>query len=77
MLDLAKNNYNIIDAFPDLQITFFTGTGLSAINFERLLKLVEKNNLISVKEGKSLYNKYKAESKKIRSENLSKKNKLY
>ena len=76
LLKLAQNNFNIIDAFPDLQVNFFTGTGLNAANFERWLILVEKNVIISVKEGENLYKEYKALAKNRRSKNLNKKNKI-
>jgi hypothetical protein len=72
LLELSGNNFNIIDAFPDLQINFFTGTGLNATNFERWLLLVKNNRTISIKEGKSLYHEYKASAKKTRLENLKK-----
>jgi hypothetical protein len=70
LLELAGNNFNVIDAFPDLQVSFFIGTGLNAVNFERWIKLVEKNVVISAKEGRRLYDEYKATAKKMRSKNL-------
>ena len=70
LLELTENNFNIVDAFPDLEVGFFTGTRLSAINFEIWLKLVEKNVLISAKEGRRLYDKYKASARKMRLKNL-------
>ena len=73
LLKLAENNFNIIDAFPDLDVNFFTGTRLNAPNFEIWLMLVERNTIISAKQGKILYKKYKAAAKKERSENLRKK----
>jgi hypothetical protein len=71
LLELSNNNYNIIDAFPDLQPNFFTATGMSVVNYERWLVLVKTNTIISVKEGEILYNKYKALSKKKRLEGLN------
>jgi len=72
-LKLAENNFNIIDAFLDLDVNFFTGTRLNTPNFEIWLMLVERNTIISAKQGKILYKKYKAAAKKGRLENLRKK----
>ena len=72
-MKLAENNFNIIDVFPDLDVNFFTGTRLNAPNFKIWLMLVERNTIISAKQEKILYKKYKAAAKKGRSENLRKK----
>lgn len=66
LLELAENNFIIVDAFPDLQINFFTGTRLNQVNFERWLKLVETNDLISIKEGKRLCDRNKNLASKMR-----------
>jgi len=70
LLEISNNNFNILDAFPDLQPNFFTSTSMNVINFERWLILVKKNIIISAKEGKDLYRKYKDSNKKFRLENL-------
>ncbi len=45
---------------------------MNIVNFEQWLKLIETNMMIFLKEGQSLYKKYKAEIKKERLENLKK-----
>ena len=42
LLEISNNNFNILDAFPDLQPNFFTSTSMNVINFERWLILVKK-----------------------------------
>jgi len=71
LLELAENNFGIIDGFPDLTINFFRGTRLNAVNFERWMKLVEENDLITEEEGRKLYVKYKDLTRETRSKNLS------
>lgn len=71
LLDLAKNNYNIFYAFPDLHPQFFLPKKLNVVNFERWLKLVETGKLPSAEIGEKLYNEYKVEIKKRRLENLN------
>lgn len=70
LLNLAGDNYNIIDAFPDLSVNLFSPSYMSTYNYERWLKLIKTNNLISVDEGKRLYAEYKEQSKRERSETL-------
>ncbi|CAB5395991.1 unnamed protein product [Rhizophagus irregularis] len=41
LLNLANNNYNIFDAFPDLNITFFSANRMNTYNYERWLILVK------------------------------------
>ena len=72
LVEIAQGNLAILDAFDDLETKFFTTTFMNVVNFERWLKLVETNTMISLKEGQSLYEKYKAEVKKERLENLKK-----
>lgn len=74
LLEVASDNFNIIDAFPDLEPYLFSANKLSVVNFERWLGLVRTNQLISFKEGELLYKNFKAETKRKRKENL---NKLY
>ena len=71
LLNLAKNDYNIFYAFPDLHPQFFLSKKLNVVNYERWLKLVETGVLPSVETGKKLYNEYKEEIKKRRLENLN------
>src|SRR5437868_6671373 len=33
LLEISNNNFNILDAFPDLQPNFFTSTSMNVINF--------------------------------------------
>ncbi|GBC11831.2 hypothetical protein GLOIN_2v1790432 [Rhizophagus irregularis DAOM 181602=DAOM 197198] len=40
LLNLANNNYNIFDAFPDLNTTFFSANRMNTYNYERWLILV-------------------------------------
>jgi hypothetical protein len=71
LLKLAGNNFGIIDAFPDFDVNFFIGTRLSAVNFERWLKLVEDgDHLISESEGRKLYTEFKGSDRKTRVKNL-------
>ena len=70
LLKLSNSNLSILDAIPDLHATFFTKTDMNVINFEIWLKLVETNTVISVAEGKKLYENYKTECKKERLKNL-------
>lgn len=73
LLEISNNNYyNILDTFPDLKIEFFTTTSMSAINYERWLKLVQSDKIISFEEGKILYEEHKASSKKKRMEQFNK-----
>ena len=71
LLNLAKNDYNIFYAFPDLHSQFFLSKKLNVVNYKRWLKLVETGVLLSVETGKKLYNEYKEEIKKRRLENLN------
>jgi hypothetical protein len=71
LLNLAKNNYNIFYAFPDLHPQFFLPKKLDVVNYERWLKFVETGMLPSVEIGRKLYNEYKEEIKKRRLENLN------
>jgi len=68
LLEISNNDYNILDTFSDLKIEFFTTTSMSAINYERWLKLVQSDKIIFFEEGKILYKKHKASSKKKRIE---------
>ncbi|CAB5363117.1 unnamed protein product [Rhizophagus irregularis] len=70
LLNLANNNYNIFDAFPDLNITFFSANRMNTYNYERWLILVKTNNLVSADEGRRLYKEYKEKCKKERYEYL-------
>ncbi|PKC59010.1 hypothetical protein RhiirA1_470077, partial [Rhizophagus irregularis] len=70
LLNLANNNYNIFDAFPDLNITFFSANRMNTYNYERWLILVQTNNLVSADEGRRLYKEYKEKCKKERYEYL-------
>ncbi len=72
LVEIAQGNLAILDAFDDLETKFFTTTFMNVVNFERWLKLVETNTMIFLEEGQSLYEKYKAEVKKERLENLKK-----
>ena len=72
LVEIAQENLAILDAFDDLETKFFTTTFMNVVNFERWLKLVETNMMIFLEEGQSLYEKYKAEVKKERLENLKK-----
>ena len=72
LLGLSNNNYNILDTFPDLKVEFFTTTSMSVVNYERWLKLVETDNIISFEEGKILYEEHKTSSKTRRLEQLKK-----
>ena len=72
LVEIAQENLAILDAFDDLETKFFTTTFMNVVNFERWLKLVETNTMIFLEEGQSLYEKYKAEVKKERLENLKK-----
>ncbi len=55
-----------------MKTKFFTIIFINVVNFEWWLKLVETNMMISLKEGQSLYEKYKVEIKKERLKNLKK-----
>ena len=70
LLNLANNNYNIFDAFPDFNTTFFSAKRMNTYNYERWLILVQTNNLVSADEGRRLYEEYKEKCKKVRYESL-------
>jgi hypothetical protein len=72
LLKIASNNFNIIDAFPDLDSYLFTAKKIGVVNFERWLELVRTNELVSFEEGRQMYNDLKAEMKRKRTENLKK-----
>jgi len=72
LLKIASDNYNIIDAFPDLEPSLFSATKISVVNYERWLKLVEIGQLISFKDGAQLYEDFKTEAKEKRRDNLNK-----
>jgi hypothetical protein len=72
LLKIASNNFNIIDAFPDLDSYLFTAKKIGMVNFERWLELVRTNELVSFEEGRQMYNDLKAEMKRKRTENLKK-----
>jgi hypothetical protein len=66
----AGNNYNIVDAFPNLYINFFKST-ISVHNYECWLKLVETGREISEEEGKSIYLLKKEQENKARRDELA------
>ena len=66
LLKIASNNYNIIDAFPDLKPYLFTAKKMGMVNFERWLELVRTGTLITFKEGEQKYERSKAEIKRER-----------
>ena len=76
LLNLAGNDFGIIDAFPDLSVNLFTGTRLNTTNFERWLKIVENGHLISEVEGRRLYDEHKDEDRVARTKKLKGKSKL-
>src|SRR6266542_1362959 len=47
LLAIASNNYNIVDAFPDLGSYFFTAKKMGVVNLERWLELVRTGKLIT------------------------------
>ena len=52
LLEISNNDYNILDTFLDLKIEFFTTTSMSAINYERWLKLVQSIRLFFLRKEK-------------------------
>ena len=66
LLKIASNNYNIIDAFPDLKPYLFIAKKMGVVNFERWLELVRTGTLITFKEGEQKYERSKAEIKRER-----------
>ena len=72
LLEIASGNYNIIDAFPDLDPNLFMAKKMGVVNFERWLELVKTGNTITFEEGKQLYENFKVEIKKQRAEKLKK-----
>ena len=70
LLEIASDNYNIIDAFPDLGTYLFTAKKMGVVNFERWLELVRTGNLITFKEGKQKYESSKARINRKRAEIL-------
>jgi hypothetical protein len=71
LLELSNNNYNILYTFPDLKIDFFITTSMSVVNYERWLRLVESGIIISLEEGKKLYEEHKILSKERKRSELS------
>lgn len=71
LLAIASDNYNIIDAFPDLRPYLFTAKKIGVVNFERWLELVKTGKLITFKEGKKKYERSKAIINRERAEILS------
>ncbi|PKY57681.1 hypothetical protein RhiirA4_510525 [Rhizophagus irregularis] len=70
LLAIASDNYNIINAFPDLGSYLFTAKKMGVINFERWLELVKTGKLITFKEGKQKYERSKAIINRERAEIL-------
>jgi hypothetical protein len=70
LLKLSNHDLNIVYAFPDLDITFFSSNCMNIVNYERWLKLVETNYLVSIEDGRILYNEYKEKTKRERLELL-------
>ena len=70
LLAIASDNYNFIDAFPDLGSYLFTAKKMGVVNFERWLELVRTGKLITFKEGKKKYERSKAIISRERAEIL-------
>jgi len=70
LIKIANNNWNIVDAFPNLTVDFFKSTSINVINYERFLKLVETGKMITEERGKELYQIHKADRKHERDEYL-------
>src|SRR6266542_4914062 len=70
LLAIASNNYNIVDAFPDLESYFFTVKKMGVVNFERWLELVRTGELITFKEGKQKHKISKVIINRKRAETL-------
>ena len=59
LLNIANNNWGIVDAFPNLDVNFFKSTSINVNNYERWLSLVEFNKPITEEEGKKHYQQNK------------------
>jgi len=70
LLSISNNNWLILDAFPNLTVDFFKSTSINVSNYERWIKFVETGELVTEKEGKKLYKKYKYEQDCKREEYL-------
>ena len=70
LVGIANNNWGIVDAFPNLDVNFFKSTSINVNDYERWLKLVETDNMISEEEGKKLYQQNKMTEIKQRQQNI-------
>jgi hypothetical protein len=66
LVRISGRNWGILDAFPNIDVDFFKSTSISAIDFERFLKFVETGQLISISDGKQLYESVKSEQNQER-----------
>ena len=60
----------ILDAFSNLNISFFKSTSISVTTYEYWLKLVETEEIISENEGNKIYNDKKKEKNQKKGENF-------
>ncbi len=61
VVGISGGNWGILDAFPNIDVDFFKSTSINVVDFERFLKFVETGQLISISEGKQLYQSIKSE----------------
>lgn len=71
LMNLSNNNWCIVDAFPNLDVSFFKSTSVSVAAYECWLKLVETGWNISEEEGQKIYLEKKAEENRLRESNLT------
>jgi hypothetical protein len=72
LVKIASNNWNIVDAFSDLDVGFFRSTSISVYNYKCWLNLVEMGNVLSEQDGKSRYLLKKQQESQSRKDELAK-----
>jgi hypothetical protein len=71
LINVANNNWGIIDAFPNIDVRFFKSTSINVHNYESWLKLVETGKKTSEEEGKVIYQAKKQRENQSRKDELS------
>lgn len=69
LISISNREWGIIDAFPNLEISFFKST-ISTAAYEVWLKLVETGHMITEAEGEEIHNRKKDEERKERKANF-------
>ena len=59
LVNLTNKNWNIVDMFPNLDVSFFRSISVSVAAYESWLKIVETGEMISEDQGFKIYQEKK------------------